>query len=121
VGSEEGNLGRRDFRVGIEGIRYFFSVWSFQKLFRTVKQFVALVIVVLLHARNRLPEQQRICIHIAVEGLVLAEPSNGGENRAFRFACSFYVFCITARRSAKISRRSAASVTKNSPEMQNMQ
>jgi hypothetical protein len=44
VGSEEGNLGRRDFRVGIEGTRYFFSVWSFQKLFRTVKQFVALVI-----------------------------------------------------------------------------
>jgi hypothetical protein len=53
--------------------------------------------MLVLHARSRLPEQQLICIHIAAQGLVLAGPSNGGENRAFRFACSFYVFCITAR------------------------
>jgi hypothetical protein len=105
----------------LKALDIFFSVWSFQKLFRTVKQFVALVMVVILHARNRLPEQQLICIHIAAEGLVLAGPSNGGENGAFRLACSFYVFCITARRSAKISRHSAASVTENSPQMQNMQ
>jgi hypothetical protein len=43
VGSEEGNLG-----VGISGwvlkASFFFSVWSCQMLFRTVKQFVALVI-----------------------------------------------------------------------------
>jgi hypothetical protein len=58
--------------------------------------------MMVVHPRNCLPEQQLILIHIAAEGLVLAGLRNGRENGAFRFACRFSVFCITAVRSAKI-------------------